>query len=251
MAQNQVVRISGNVKDNNGEILPYATVRLKNTSTGCITDYNGNFSFNGKVTGQTLVVSSIGYKDYEVALSSKTVFPLKIVLEETSYEIDEVVIKPKRERYKKKGNPAVELATEIINRRNEDNPFENDYVSRDRYETFIIALDNFTEEKQQQAMFRKFPFLSNYVDTSKVSGKPILNISTRELAATDFFQKRPSRQKQLVHGREWIGIEDFLPDEEVRASLEATLKDVDLFNEKVMIMRNEFVSPCADYATTY
>ena len=90
MAQNQVVRISGNVKDNNGEILPYATVRLKNTSTGCITDYNGNFSFNGKVTGQTLVVSSIGYKDYEVALSSKTVFPLKIVLEETSYEIDDV-----------------------------------------------------------------------------------------------------------------------------------------------------------------
>lgn len=251
MAQNQVVRISGNVKDNNGEILPYATVRLKDTSTGCITDYNGNFSFNGKVNGQTLVVSSIGYKDYEVALSSKTVFPLKIVLEETSYEIDEVVIKPKRERYKKKGNPAVELATEIINRRNEDNPFENDYVSRDRYETFIIALDNFTEEKQQQAMFRKFPFLSNYVDTSKVSGKPILNISTRELAATDFFQKRPSRQKQLVHGREWIGIEDFLPDEEVRASLEATLKDVDLFNEKVMIMRNEFVSPFADYATTY
>ena len=250
-AQSITVRISGNVKDDKGNILPYATVKLKNTSVGCITDYNGNFSFNGHVDGQTLVVSSIGYQNSEVALSSKTVFPLKITLKEITYEIDEVIIKPEKQKYQKKGNPAVELATEIIERRNNDNPFNNDFVSRDRYETFVIALDNFTEEKQQQAMFRKFQFLSDYVDTSKVSGKPILNVSTRELAATDYFQKKPSRQKQMVHGREWVGIEDFLPDEEVRASLEATLKDVDLFNEKVLIMRNEFVSPFADYATTY
>ena len=245
------VRISGNVKDVDGEPLPYTTVRIKDTANGCITDYNGNFSFNGKVDGQTLVVSSIGYQDYVLNLSSRTTFPLKIVLKPASYDIEEIVIKPKKERYVKKGNPAVELAEEIINRREHDNPFLNDYVSRERYETFVIALDNFTEEKQQQAMFRKFPFLKDYVDTSLVSGKPILNVSTRELAATDYFQKKPSRQKQKVAGREWIGIEDFLPDEEVRASVEATLRDVDLFNEKVLIMRNEFVSPFADYATTY
>lgn len=250
-AQSGLTRIHGNVKDENGEVLPYTTVRLKDTSTGCITDYNGNFSFNAKADGQTLVVTSIGYKDYEVKLTSRTSYPLKITLTSSAYDMEEVVIKPTRERYQKKGNPAVELITEIINRRNEDNPFNNEFVSRDRYETFLIALDNFTEEKQQQATFRNFPFLQEYVDTSKVSGKPVLNVSSRELAATDYFQRRPSRQKQKVHGREWIGIEDFLPDEEVRASLEATLKDVDLFNDKVMIMRNEFVSPFSDIATTY
>ena len=250
-AQNSVVRISGNVKDEKGQILPYATIKLKGTSTGCITDYNGNFSFNGKIDGQTLIVSSLGYQASEIELSNKTVFPLKITLHETAYEIDEVIIKPERERYQRKGNPAVELASEIIKRKNDDNPFENDYVSRDRYETYVVALDNFTEEKQQQALYRKFPFLMEYVDTSKVSGKPILNVSTRELAATDYYQRRPSREKQKVHGRDWVGIEDFLPDEEVRAALEATLRDVDLFNEKVLIMRNEFVSPFADYATTY
>ena len=250
-AQGSTVRISGNVKDEKGQILSYATVRLKDTSTGCITDYNGNFSFNGNVDGQTLIVSSMGYQNREIQLSNKTTFPLNIVLKEVSYEIDEVIIKPEKEKYTKKGNPAVELASEIINRKDDDNPFNNDYVSRDRYETFVVALDNFTEEKQQQAMFRKFPFLKNYVDTSKVSGKPILNVSTRELAATDFYQRRPSREKQKVHGREWVGIEDFLPDEEVRAAVEVTLRDIDLFNEKVLILRNEFVSPFADYATTY
>ena len=250
-AQNSIVRISGNVKDEKGEILPYANIRLKGTSTGCITDHNGNFSFNAKIDGQILIVSSVGYHDCELELSNKTVFPLKITLKETTYEIDEVVIKPEKERYQRKGNPAVELASEIIKRKNDDNPFNNDYVSRERYETYVVALDNFTDEKQQQALYRKFPFLSEYVDTSKVSGKPILNVSTRELAATDYYQKRPSREKQKVHGRDWVGIEDFLPDEEVRAALEATLRDVDLFNEKVIILRNEFVSPFADYATAY
>ena len=250
-AQNPTVRISGNVRDEEGEILSYVTVKLKDTSTGCITDNNGNFSFNGKIDGQTLIVSSLGYKNYELPLSSKTVFPLNIVLHSTAYDLEEVVIKPVKEKYSKKGNPAVELISEIIHRRNQDNPFNNNYVSRDRYETFVVALDNFTEEKQQQAMFRKFPFLKEFIDTSKVSGKPILNVSSRELAATDFYQKRPSRNKQKVHGREWIGIEDFLPDEEVRAAVEATLRDIDLFNDKVIILRNEFVSPFSDIATTY
>ncbi len=250
-AQGGLTRVSGNVKDIEGEVLPYTTIRLKNTSTGCITDYNGNFSFNARVEGQTLVVSSIGYQDYELALTSRTRYPLNIILKPTTYDLEEVVIKPGKEKYKKKGNPAVELAEEIINRKEKENPFNNDYVSRDRYETFVIALDNFTEEKQSRSMFRKFPFLQDYVDTSLVSGKPILNVSTRELAATDYYQRKPSRQKQKVAGRDWIGIEDFLPDEEVRASVEATLRDIDLFNEKVLIMRNEFVSPFADYATTY
>lgn len=250
-AQSQPVRISGNVTDSEGMVLPYTTVRLKDTSTGCITDYNGNFSFNGKVEGQTLVVSSIGYQDFVLELSKSTVFPLKVALKPATYNLQEVVIEPGREHYRKKGNPAVELVEEIIGRRDKDNPFNEDFVSRNRYENFVIALDNFTEEKQAQAMFRKFPFLSDYVDTSLVSGKPILNISTREIAATDYFQRKPKRQRQHIYGRDWVGIEDFLPDEEVRASIEATLKDIDLFNEKVIIMRNEFVSPFSNYATSY
>ena len=95
-AQNQLVRINGNVKDGKGDILPYATIRLKGTSTGCITDHNGNFSFNGNIDGQTLIVSSIGYKDCEIELSSNTAFPLSIILEEISYVIDEVIIKPEK-----------------------------------------------------------------------------------------------------------------------------------------------------------
>lgn len=251
LAQNTTVRISGSVCDVYGNPLPYTTIRIENTANGCTTDNNGKFSFNAHIEGATLIVSSIGYEDFKLKMTSATKFPLNVILQPTVYDLQEVTIKPGKEKYVKKGNPAVELANEIISRRTKDNPFSNDYVSRDRYETFVVALDNFTEEKQQKNLFRKFPFLMDYVDTSLVSGKPILNVSTRELAATDYYQRKPSRQKQKVYGRNWIGIEDFLPDEEVRTAVEATLRDVDLFNEKVIILRQEFVSPFADYATSY
>ena len=247
----QVVRISGTVRDKDGNALPYTTVRLEGTTTGCTTDNKGNFSFNGKTEGQTLVISSVGYEEFVLKLSKNTVFPLNVVLMTANYSIDEVIIRPEKEKYSNRENPAVRLIEEIISNKNAQNPFNNDYVSRKRYETFVLALDNFTDEKQQQPLFRKFPFLKDYIDTSLVSGKPILNISTRELAATDYYSLKPKREKQVVHGREWTGIEDFLPDEQVRAALEATLCDVDLFHEKIIILRKEFVSPFAEYATLY
>ena len=98
-AQGNIVRISGNVKDEKGDILPYATIRIKDTSTGCITDSKGNFSFNGSVEGKTLIASCLGYQSCEIQLSGRTVFPLNITLKEVSYQIDEVVIKPEKEKY--------------------------------------------------------------------------------------------------------------------------------------------------------
>ena len=236
-AHAQAIRISGNVHDTEGNALPYTTVRLKGLAIGCITDNNGNFSFNGQTEGQTLVISSVGFKEYSVELSERTVFPLDVTLMTETFNLDEVVIKPERERYRNRDNPAVELIEGIIKDKEKNNPFNNEYVSRNRYETYVVALDNFTKEKQQQGLFRKFQFLSEYIDTSLVSGKPILNVSTREMVATDYYRMKPRREKQVIHGREWVGVEDFLPDEEVKAAADATLRDVDLFNDKVLILR--------------
>ena len=250
-SQKTLTRISGNVHDVIGNALPYTTVRINGSSTGCITDNNGNFSFNGNTDGQILVVTSIGYQDYTIQLTKETKFPIDIILEQAEYRIDEVVINPRKEKYSRRNNPAVDLIQEIIDRKDSDNPFNSSYLSRNRYENLTLALDNFTKEKSQQAPYRKFPFLDEYIDTSLISGKPILNVSTREIAAIDYHQSKPERDRQRITGREWVGVEDFMPDEEIRASLDATLQDIDLFNEKVMIMRKEFVSPFAGYATSY
>lgn len=87
-AVNAQNKISGNVSDANGESIIGASVIVKGTMNGTITDIKGNFSLNAEVKGM-LVVSYIGYKTLETAISNG---PMKIVLKEDSEVLDEVVV---------------------------------------------------------------------------------------------------------------------------------------------------------------
>ena len=117
-AQIAKYRIHGDITDSsNGEKLPYISIRIRNTTFGCSSDNNGNFSFMVPEVKDTLIVSSIGYKEMRIPLNTKTKFPLHVKLAPDMYELSEITIKPKREKYSKKNNPAVELARKLIEHR--------------------------------------------------------------------------------------------------------------------------------------
>ena len=63
-------------------------------------------------------------------------------------------------------------------------------------------MNNFDEEKQKKWLYRKFDFLTEYVDTSAVTGKPILTVSARELLATDYYRKSP-RSETVSYTHLW------------------------------------------------
>lgn len=239
----QDIRISGNVHDNKKQPIPYTTIRILDTSKGCITNGNGNFSFDGPADGTTLIISAIGYNDVRIKMSNTMSFPLNVVLQPKDYELDEIEIKPKREQYKKRGNPAVELMENILSDRNATDIRSHSYYSRDNYESLLLALDNFDSKKQNNSIFRTFPAAAQQVDTSMVSGKPILNLSFRETATTEYFQKSPTKFRTLIKGEKWQGIDDFISGDEIQDRIDILLSDLDFYNEKVVIFRQEFVSP--------
>lgn len=82
--------IKGSVKDSKGEGLVGATVKIKGSQTGAITDANGNFSIQGVDGKATLVFSYIGYLSKEEPISNRTA--IHVVLEEDTKSVDEVVI---------------------------------------------------------------------------------------------------------------------------------------------------------------
>ena len=83
--------ISGVVTDAaTGEPLIGASVLIKDTSTGCITDLDGRFSLDAPA-GTELVISCIGYEDflYTVSTQSRNIrIPMKVSAE----FLDEVVV---------------------------------------------------------------------------------------------------------------------------------------------------------------
>ena len=239
-----ITRIHGIVTDSiTREPLPYVSTYLLNTTDGCQTDKNGHFSFLSPETEAILVVSSIGYIEQHIPFNVHTRFPLEVRLKPAVYELSEVEIKPERERYRKKDNPAVELVKSIINRRDSLRLDAHDYYSRNRHELLTIALSNFDQSKLQQELLDRIGILQNYLDTSLVSGKPILNISSRELIGSDHYRKSPGSYRKLITARRRAGVDDFIPEQEIDGVFEEVFKDVDIYQNDINLLRNRFVSP--------
>jgi TonB-linked SusC/RagA family outer membrane protein len=72
--------VTGLIKDDKGEAMVGASVVVKGTTTGTITDIDGKFSLNTPKDATTLVVSFTGFTTKEVALGADNV--LDITLEE-------------------------------------------------------------------------------------------------------------------------------------------------------------------------
>ncbi len=81
-------KITGNVIDQSGEPIIGASVIVKGTTNGTVTDFDGNFTLNAPAKS-TLVVSFVGYITQSVTASSS---PLKIVLKEDNELLDEVIV---------------------------------------------------------------------------------------------------------------------------------------------------------------
>lgn len=80
------------------EPVPFASIVIWNTTTGAMTDYDGNFKFTGVKPGFVeLRISSVGYKPYVtegVMVTNNNEVNLVIKLESTIVEVGEIIVKP-------------------------------------------------------------------------------------------------------------------------------------------------------------
>ncbi|SHN33259.1 TonB-linked outer membrane protein, SusC/RagA family [Cyclobacterium lianum] len=83
------IDVTGTVKDENGEPLPGATITVENTSTGTVSDIDGNFSINVE-EGAVLVISFIGYQPTRITVGNQTQYDVQLELDDSALE--EVVV---------------------------------------------------------------------------------------------------------------------------------------------------------------
>ena len=80
---------TGVVKDAMGESVIGASVVVKGTTNGTITDFDGKFSIPNVKKGDIIEISFVGYKTQEVVWQGKT---LNIVLKDDTQALEEVVV---------------------------------------------------------------------------------------------------------------------------------------------------------------
>lgn len=82
-------RVTGKVVDDQGEAIPGATVVVKGTTVGVITDIDGNFVINIPTGGNSLSFSFVGMKPVEVTIGNQT--SINVTLEAETIGVDEVI----------------------------------------------------------------------------------------------------------------------------------------------------------------
>jgi len=90
LIQSPKEKITGTIKDNNGDPVIGASIQVKNTGIGTITDYNGQFSLSNVPENGILIISYIGYDTEEIPVNKKK--NLQIVMKENTKQLEEIVV---------------------------------------------------------------------------------------------------------------------------------------------------------------
>ncbi|WP_277464005.1 DUF5686 and carboxypeptidase-like regulatory domain-containing protein [Parabacteroides sp. PF5-6] len=227
------------------EPLSFVSVMFEHSTIGAMTDDEGVFNLQNDKGYSNLIVSSLGYDTQSIKLTpGRKNEGLEIRLMPTSFEIEEVVIRPNRERYSRRDNPAVELIRKVIENKADNRIEAKEQYKVERYEKLTLALDNFNPNFEKNSFAKKFNFVKNYMDTSAISGKPILTVSIRENISDYYYRKNPKGEKTVIKAKRQEGIDKALDDGgSLTTNLEEIFKSVNLFDNNINILLNRFVSP--------
>lgn len=241
--------VRGIVKDAvTKETLPFATIQFNQSSIATFSDEEGEFRLTTATNHTTVVVTMMGYKPYTFTVQPRIQTTKTIYLESDQKELDEVVVKPKKEKYSKKNNPAVELIKKVIAHKKENNISALDYYQYKEYERVLFA---FNEFKPDQNPFKHYKFLPNYVDSSFIDSKAILPFSIREKVSDVFYRKNPKDTKRIVKGYKIEGLDQTFDTEGLDAIIKEVFKDVSVYDNSITLLLHEFIGPLNEHASIH
>ncbi len=247
----KMTRVRGTVIDaKTKEPLPFVNIIFAGKNIGTITDYNGKYSIETQWPSNRLIASFVGYKkQYKNIIKEKNQV-VNFQLEANTIILGEAVVIAKKKRYRNKNNPAVELIRKVVENKNLNRKEYLDYYQYHKYEKIEFDINNITEKFRKKKAFNKFQFIFNYVDTADINGKPYLPIFLKETSSIVYFRKKPKEQKEYVNGSKMIGFHDYIDNEGVGFMIDNMYQDIDIYNNNITLLTNQFISPISNIAPT-
>lgn len=245
------IKVVGFVVDSvSGEPLSFVNVYSKENKIGTTTDINGVFSLY-LPSGSCLDVTSLGYLPNSRTVGSGK-DTLRFFMSPSTTELVEIIVKPKKQKYSKKNNPAVDLMRRVRADRQKHDPVQSRFYSYDRYDKMVLGLNNYRgylpgEDGQVKG---KFKAIAELVDTGIWTGKRILDLSMKEKLTTRITTSAGT-DKEIVTAQRNNGVDKSLDQSYTRALFEDVLREVDVYANDIPVMRNRFVSPLSAIGADY
>lgn len=243
-------KISGRVIDVDGFAVPYASVQYRGHRIAVSSDGEGRFSIE-KHEGWMLTVSALSYKTQTVKVDANTNF-FEIKLKDDSRRLNEVVVKSKRGKYKRKDNPAVELMRRVIAAKKKTDLANHPYYQYDKYQKITLALNDLSKEQLEGKFFSKRQYLLDQVEKSPYNGKLTLPVSVDETVSQHIYRKDPKSEKDIIKGQQTNGIGQVIQTGEILSTtMKDVFTDVDIYDDYVRLLQYPFPSPIGRTAISF
>jgi hypothetical protein len=231
-------KISGVVKDVEGEPIAYVNVIFKDSYEGTITNEEGRFYMESDETYQLVIFSFIGFSDKTIELTQNTNYNLEITMEEEASALEEVVLISGKQS--KKNNPAIDILKKIWENRRENGVKKFEQYQYDKYEKLEFDLNTIDSVLIKNKIFKGMEFVFDQVDTSKVTGNTYLPIFINEAISEVYGDNLLNEEKEELIGNKNSGFEN-------NQSLIAFVKDLyseyDVYDNYIKFFDKAFTSP--------
>ena len=237
--------IQGVVTDSStNEPIPYLSVFYEGKGVGSITDNDGNYKVETRKGWNKLTFSAVGYVTKVVNIIPGVTKNLNVRMRPDDIMLDEVVVKPKREKYSRKNNPAVELMKKVIAHKKNNKLSENDYYQYNKYQKITMSLNDVTPEMLEKGMYKKMPFLKDQIELCEETNKFILPISVDETASQKIYRKHPKSEKTIIKGMSSTGVNElFATGDMLSTVLKDVFTDVNIYDNDIRLLQYPFISP--------
>lgn len=230
-----------------GEPIPYLNVYYEGKGVGSITDIDGKYSIAYHQGWTELTFSMIGYQTQTIIVSSKT-HELDISMRPAEQMLEEVVVRPKKEKYSRKNNPAVELMRKVIAAKKKIHLDANDFYHYNKYQKITFSMTNITADSLRESwLFKKYPFFRDQVEVCQVTGKNILPLSVDETVSEKVYRKDPHAEKTFIQGLNSSGVNElFSTGDMLTTVLKDVFQDIDIYEDRFRFLQYPFDSPVSE-----
>lgn len=245
-------QIKGVVTDSiTHEPLMYITVQYEGKGVGGITNAQGEYQVETRKGWNELTFSAVGYVTKKVKFAPGTRV-LNVTLQSADIQLSEVVVKPQKEKYSRKNNPAVDFMRKVIEHKKGLKLEENDYYQYQKYEKMKMSINDVTPEKMEKGIYKKFSFFKDQVELSPKTNKMILPISIKETASKTIYRKSPKSEKTIIEGMNSTGIEEFFSTGDMLGTiLTDVFSEINIYDDDIRLLQRRFVSPIGRGAITF
>lgn len=250
--------VDGKITDlntNEALVLGSVYIIIHGKTIGTRTDDNGYYKLSYKSSSNkgydTIYYNYIGYESIKKIIKRNSIQTINIQLKQKSTSLKAIEISAKKEKYKRKNNPAIELIENVQKNKDKNNLTNNDYYQFRKHEKTEISLSNINDSIRYKKPFNKIDFVFDNVQTSELNNKKYLPLYFMEVLSETYYRKNPENKRTIINAQKDVEISKFLDDQSMEFIMKDIFGEINIYNNKIPLLSNEFISPLAPFATRF